>query len=391
MAVRKGINNSNLKQENRGLVLKMIVTGECCTRIELAKKTGLSKMSVTNIVCEFIDQGIISEEKAEKVCGQGRNPILLAVTDKAPKIIGLDIHRSKCAAVLSDLKLNVLRRAECDLSQEKSTHFYDIIFQLIDDVMEHADRTDIIGIGAGCSGPVDIKKGMILNSPDFYGLRDLEITKTLSRRYQLPVYMDSQYNCAALAERYFGAGRHFRDFVFLGIMKGIGSGIIADEKILRSSNGFTSEIGHMSIDWNGKRCVCGSRGCLESYTGTEVLRERMIAATGKNLSFQEFCRLSQEGNEPAIDRIFEDMVEKLACGLTSVVNMLNPEAVIIGHDGYFIPDRYLEKMEKIVNQKKLSGEYRHVAILKPYFKNESHILGCACTVLNRVFTGKMDF
>ncbi|NCC44453.1 MAG: ROK family transcriptional regulator [Clostridia bacterium] len=410
MAVRRGINNNNLKQENRGLVLKMIATGSCCTRVDLAKKTGLSKMSVSNIIGEFMEQHIVVEEEAQKVCGQGRNPIHLALTKDAPKVVGLDIHRSECVAVLSDIQLNVLKMERCELNQENSRQLYDIIFRLLDTVMMGTDKSNILGIGVGGSGPVDIKKGMILNSPDFYGLRDLEITSLLKEHYDLPVYMDSQYNCAALAEKYFGVGKQYRDFVFLGIMRGIGSGIIADEKILRNANGFTSEIGHISIDWKGKKCVCGNHGCLESYAGSEVIRERMKEATGLDYSFREFCRLAEtkcnkesirdekNGENPAgseedtfgkINAIFEDMIEKLACGMTSTVNMLNLDAVIIGHEGYFIPDIYIDKLEREINRHKLSGEYRHVAVLKSYFKDQAHIIGCACPVLDKAFGGKL--
>jgi len=391
MADKKGINNNNLKQGNRGLVLRLIATGACNTRIDLAKQTGLTKMSVSNIIGEFIEQKIICEEKTEKIEGQGRNPILLSVSKKAPKVIGLDIHRAECVAVLSDLKLNVIKMVRCPLNEGNSKDLYEIIFRLIDTVKGGMEQTELLGIGVGGLGPVDIEKGMILNPPDFYGLSDLAVTSVLQEHYGLPVYMDSQYNCAAMAEQYYGIGKKLQDFVFVGIMRGIGSGIVSDGSIFRNANGFTSELGHVSVDWNGNPCACGNHGCLETYAGSEVIRERLKAVTGLDKSFQEFCEMAKERACEEIEAVFDDMIQKLACALTGTVNLLNPEAVIIGHEGYFIPERYLRRLEELVNRQKLSGDYRHVKILQSSFRDEAHILGCACTVLNRIFDGKDSF
>lgn len=399
MASKKGLNNTNLKQENRGLVLKKIATGECTTRIELAKNTGLSKMSVSNIVGEFIDRKIVSEQETEKTEGQGRNPITLTITEKAPKVLGLNIHRTECVAVCSNLKLEVLKIAKIPLTDENSKDFFGLIFRLIDEVMEGEAWKNILGIGVGSSGPIDIENGIILKPPDFHGLHDLEITSTLQEHYKCPVYMESQYNCAALAEKYYGVGRQFHDLLFVGISCGIGSGIIVDDKLYHCANGFTSEIGHVSIDWNGNPCTCGNRGCLETYAGSEVIRNRLNESTGENKSFQEYCQIAactaiqkeKTERDMQIHNIFMDMMEKLSCGITSTVNILNSEAVIIGHEGYFIPDYYLQVLEKEMNQKKLSGTYRHVTICKPYFKADAHILGGACIVLSKIFHGKEEF
>lgn len=399
MAIKKGLNNTNLKQENRGLVLKKIVTGECNTRIELAKKTGLSKMSVSNIINEFMERGIVSEQETEKTEGQGRNPIMLSMTDHAPKIIGLNIHRTECVAVLSDMQLQILQIARCPLTDENSQDFFTLIFGLVDEVMKGEFWNHVVGIGVGSSGPIDIARGIILNPPDFHGLHDVEIIAVLREHYQLPVYMDSQYNCAALAEKYYGVGKQYRDLLFVGIAKGIGSGIIAGDKIYHSVTGFTSELGHVSVDCHGNSCVCGNRGCLETYGGSEVICGKLAQITGESKSFQEFCAMAQECSkktekdwkEEQIDGIFREMMEKLGCAITSVVNMLNSEAVIMGHEGCDIPWEYLTMLEEQINRQKLSGSYRHVAVCKPHFKRDAHILGCACIVLSKVFDGKCEF
>ncbi|MBQ7925104.1 MAG: ROK family transcriptional regulator [Lachnospiraceae bacterium] len=385
MAVR-GINNDNLKRENRGIVLKLIATGECTTRIELAKETGLSKMSVTNIVTEFMEEEIVRESNTELIKGQGRNPICLCISEKAPKLIGLFVHRGQCIAVLCDIQLHILKRAVIEYGELDEQALLQAMFSVIDQVMPLEER--ILGIGVGAVGPVDIQKGMILNPPNFYGIRDFAVTKPLQDRYELPVYLDSQYNCAALAEKYFGIGKDYKDFAFVGITNGIGSGVVSNDMLLRNSHGLTSELGHVSIYWQGEQCSCGNKGCLELYAGVRRIEKKYQEQTGRKDSFPVLCKRSEAENLSAMDGVFRQMMEQLSCGLVGMVNLVHPGAIIIGHEGVHIPEHYLKYLEELVNTQKLSGNYRQIVVKKSYFGEDAHLLGCACTVLNKVFEGE---
>ena len=385
---KTGINNYNLKKQNRGLILKLIATGACTSRIELAKRTGLSKMSVTNIVSEFLEKQVLVEEDIEPMKGQGRKPICLNISEKAPKIIGLFVHREECAAVLCDMRLEILCASSVRLTEENSQRLPDLLTGLIDEVYPKDGEERLLGIGIGAVGPVDRKRGMILNPPNFFGIRDFEIAVLLYERYRIPVYLDSQYNCAAQAEKYFGIGKRYQDFIFLGITNGIGSGIIADDKVYVSASGLTSELGHVSIDINGNPCSCGNRGCLETYAGARVVEQRLREATGEMLDFKGFCERFEQKAEEKADAIFREMMEHLACALVSTINLLNPQAVIVGHEGCFIPERYLSYLEELVNRNKMAGDYRHVTVRTSFFGEEAHLRGCACSVLSRVFEGK---
>lgn len=383
---KTGINNNSLKQQNRGLVLKLIATGECTSRIELSRKTGLSKMSITNIISDFIEDGIINEQDTEPVKGQGRNPITLTISDNAPKIAGLFIHREECVAVLCDMKLNILDKASETITERSSSEFAQIILRVTDRILADGKNERIAGIGVGSVGPVDIEKGLILNPPNFFGIHDFEIIDFLRQSYKMPVYLDSLNNCAALAEKYYGLGRHWQDFIFVGITNGIGSGIISDDRIFRNANGLTSELGHVSIDWNGNRCGCGNRGCLETYIGIRAIEKKLQGLTGERWNFRQICHKAEQGNKQA-DVVLRDMAEKLACALTSSVNLLNPQAILIGHEGCSIPDVYLEYLEELINSRKLSGGYRSIKVKRPYFGEEAHLRGCVCPMLIRMWQG----
>ena len=384
-----GYNNTTLKQQNRGLILKLIVTGECESRIELAKRTGLSKMAVTNIISEFMEQNLVEEKECVRIQGKGRNPIKLCLSSKAPKMIGVHIYRGECSVILCDFQLHILQRRSFQVTEENHGQLLEHLFHRIDEILDRIPRTEICGIGIGALGPVDVGKGRILNPPNFYGMKNIDIVSVLKARYEMPVFFDSQYDGAALAEKFFGNGRDVEDFVFVGLANGIGSGIISQGNIYRDYSGFTSELGHVSIDWNGRECSCGRKGCLETYVSSPVIARQLCQITGWKKSFREFCQIDMSEYAKETDRVLEDMMEKLACGIVNLTNLFNPQKVIIGHEGYWIPDRYICHLEDYINEKKLLADYHQIRVEKSYFGEDAHIIGCACSLLTEIFAGRI--
>lgn len=387
MSVKTGMNNDTLRCQNRGLVLKLLATETQLSRVELAKRTGLSKMSVSNIISEFLASGIVEECSTVAVQGSGRNPIALRLSPKAPKLVGLFVFREECVAVLCDLELNILREARVVMDAEKAACLEETLYGLIDQVLTPSCGT-VLGIGVGSIGPLDLKRGMILTPPRFFGIHDFPIVSLLRQQYGLPVYLDGQYNCAALAEKYFGVARSYQDFLFVGISSGIGSGVISNGEILRTDAGFTSELGHISIDWRGNRCTCGNRGCLETYAGLQFIEPRLREASGLDLSFREFCRLAESGENEAVCRVLDEMTQALGCALTSAVNLLDPQAILIGHQGHYLPDRCLSALEELISLHRLARRRHRVPILRSAFGPQAQVRGSASCLLSHVFAGE---
>lgn len=386
MEKNQGINNSDLKQRNRGLLLRLLVTKECNTRMSLAKASRLTKMSVTNIVDEFLEKKLVQEGEKNLQDSQGRNPTILEISPKAPKIVGVLINREYCAAVLCDMNLHIVKRRITVFQADVKENFSGCLFRAVDSLLE--GESSLLGIGVASIGPLHVEKGMLLNPPRFFDIRDVPLKEMLEVRYGLPVYVDHQYNSAARAEKLFGRGRKFTSFIFVGITNGIGAGIYMDGKILQSANGLGSELGHMSVDYRGERCECGNHGCVENYASVNVICRRAEEILGRSVDFEECCRLS---SEPAIDRIITEAVDKLSICLVGVVNLLNPEAVFLGHEGVRLPERYMARMEQYINGHKLSTGYGQLHILKASFGEEQQLAGAACNVLDRVFNGELLF
>lgn len=126
---KTGVNNKLLKQKNRGLLLKLIATGECSSRIELAQKTGLAKMTVSNIVNEFLENGMLEEREKVQTEGKGRNPILLSISPRAPKLIGVHLYREGCNVILCDLQLNILKRINFPVTETNAGNLMEQILE----------------------------------------------------------------------------------------------------------------------------------------------------------------------------------------------------------------------------------------------------------------------
>lgn len=380
----KGYNNDDLRRKNRGLLLRLIATAEASTRISLAKKSGLTKMSVTNIVDEFLKQGLVEEGEMEYQGQKGRNPVTLKLSGGGPRIVGLLINRESCGAVLCDLKLGVCKKEIRPLNAVAEEEFLSCLYELVDRML--AGETKVLGIGAASIGPLDVERGILLNPPRFYGIRNVSLRELFQERYGLPVFLDHQYNSAARAERLFGIGREYHSFLFVGITNGIGAGIYVDGRLLGSANGLGSELGHMSIDYRGNPCECGNLGCVETYASVNVICEQVGRALGRPVDFPECCRRYRE---PEVDAVFKDALEKLAVCLVNVVNLVNPEVVFLGHESVHLPDCYLEQMEKRINEGKLSDGYRRIRVLRATFGEEQQLAGAACNVLDQIFEGKL--
>ncbi|MDY5846841.1 MAG: ROK family protein [Bariatricus sp.] len=383
MAGMTGKNSISSRQYNRGLILKLIATGVCNTRIDLSRTTKLAKMTVTNIISEFLEQGLVTEceEEPTEVCG--RNPIRLQIAEKAPKVVGLLILRDRIEAVLGTMTLELLRTESICFDELTEESLIQYSCDVIDRVL--SGETEVLGIGVAALGPVDIKRGIIMSPPRFYGIHDIDIVSVLKEKYSLPVYLDHDNSSAALAENLFGSGQKVQDFIFLGVSNGIGSGIISGGEVFHNRQGFEAEIGHMSIDRNGILCPCGNKGCLEMYASSHVVLEKLQSITGRKADFKDFCQMSKDSE---IKTVFEEMVEDIGAALVNIVNLLHPEMIVLGCDCIFWDEKYVKMLEEIVNSKQMIRQ-NHICIKKAYFGENAQLLGAAANILNQTFKGNL--
>lgn len=380
-----GKNSITSKQFNRGIIFQLLATETCNTRIELSRRTGLAKATVTNIVAEFMEKGIVQEceEELTEVCG--RNPIILKIADQAPKIIGILVFRTNIQAVLCSLDMQIIRKETIEFTELTGDTLIDHACKLIDRMIK--DEKKILGIGIASIGPVDFRNGIILNPPRFYGVKNVAIKEAVQKKYDLPVFFDHDNNCAALAEKLFGIGKAEQDFLMLAVSNGIGSGFVSGGEVFHSYRGVETELGHVSINYKGLPCSCGNRGCLEMYASSYVIREKLNQLTGFNLSYADYFKIN---DRPDVEEILDEMIQDISTALVSIINMLQPELIVLGYDSIDWPDSYVMKLEKMINERKIAQDGWNIPIKKAHFGKDAQLVGAAALVVNSVFKGNLQ-
>ncbi len=379
---KPGLNKEIQKRTNRGLILRFIATRECTSRIELSRSTGLTKTAISQIVNGLIAEHYLVETEKEVGEGVGRNPMGLDISPLAPRFAGILIEREGCEAVVVDMQLNILSHREVRRVWKNAGELMDSVYGILDPMVRETEN--LAGIGAASIGPVSAREGKIIRPLYFNNIGNIELRRLLTERYHLPVMFDHDNQSAVLAEHLFGNGQGYQDILLVSVGRGIGCGILVGGKRVHSYTGYAPEIGHVSIDFRGPRCPCGNSGCLELYANSRTVLERLRAATGKKLSYAEFCG---EGS-PETEAVMEDVIFRLSSGITNTLNIMNSQLVLLARDCASWPDRYVQALEDRINRTKFGNLETRIIVRKVRFGEKAAVLGAACNMINRFFEGE---
>lgn len=394
----RGVND--VKKVNRRLVLRAIADTPRISRGELARKTGLSKMSMSNIISELMGLGIVREIEAGR-CAQGalgRRPGYLDLTDTSPCVIGVFISRHGVQVTAGDLRTRILcwdRRAYPPAMDQDA--LIALTLQSIRQVRRGLNRP-VLGIGIAAIGPVSTQRGTILSPANFFGLRDIPIVEAVERDTGLPVFLASDSMAGAQGEKLFGQGRAHSNFLFLLIWEGIGCGIIVEDKPYAGARGLGGELGHTCIRFDGPPCSCGGRGCLELYANTR----RMALRVERSLPQQPLppgCALDWPGiwraalaGHPAALAACQEYCDYLACALVNMVNVFDPELIYLCQQedesyGGLIRDM----LEERIQRSSLAPDCRAVPVRFATFGPQAAVVGSLAMVVGQVFNGALPF
>lgn len=383
MATR-GMNSGFQKRSNRGLALRLCATGECRSRIELSRRMDLTKTTISVIVSELLEKGYLVETLRQTTGEPGPNPVGLEIGPGAPKYAGVLIQRGYAEAAVCDITMKMSRYERVERNWQDNSDLMGNVFRLLDHMMDGSEK--IAGIGVSSIGPVDIRRGRILQPLYFGGIGNIDVTEQIRKRYGVPVYFDHDNQGAALVEYLFGGGKGYQDILMIGIGRGVGCGIITRGRRVHSSTGYTPEIGHMSIDGHGRKCLCGNIGCLETYITGNVIEKAIETSTGHAMSYREICL---SADDPTVDALMREMIENLSTAVVSLLNILNFEVVLLNLDALFWPDRYLRLLEELVNARKFSQWEARTLVRKASFGEKTQVLGAVCNAVYRCFEGEL--
>ncbi|MGV8851656.1 MAG: ROK family transcriptional regulator [Rhodoglobus sp.] len=323
---------SDVRQRNRSQALRsVILTGET-SRAAIARESGLSVASVTNLISELISEGLVME--AGSVASSGGRPVtLLAPNPSGAYFLGADVGERGVAVELFDLSMTRIDREfrggrEGEPSEAIAADLDEALNALRARNPAAWDR--MVGIGLGLPGVVesDADGSQILYAQSL-GWSPIPVTDLVS--HDMPIFAENGAKTQAMAELWDGAARGVNEALVVLLGRGVGLAIVSNGELARGLNSSAGEWGHVKIVRNGRLCRCGGRGCVEAYLGADSILELWREAGGV-FDGSGWGAVGQllESHDPVAVGVVDELIETLGCALGGLVNLTNPERVIIG-------------------------------------------------------------
>lgn len=321
---------SSLRAANEQRIITALRTAGPLTQAELARRTALAPSTVSGIVSILAERGIV--RAGDEPGGRKGRLIHLDLEDRY--VIGVELGNGHLSLALATLSARVVEfvRQPLALGADVSTTV-DLVSALLDEMLSSvgAGHDDLVAGGVAVPAPLDVH-GILSSSPlIFPAWAGIDIAATFTERFGVPFTVDNDANLGALADFLWGAGQGSRSMVFVGMNYGFGAGIILDGILFHGATGVSGEIGHTTVDENGDFCQCGNRGCLNTVASINRALDLLAPIHPEIDSTEKLLDAAAEGLPPAV-RVLTDMGRASGVAIANVVNLLNPEVIVVGGD-----------------------------------------------------------
>jgi glucokinase-like ROK family protein len=388
--------NQNVKTFNKHALVDLIrFAGRGVARTDIAQELGLTRASVTMIINDLIDSGIILEMES-RATRSGRPPVALDINPKYGLAAAIDMGASHMRVALGDSSAQILEEVEEPFR----------IADGPDHCLEEGDRAlrfllekrglriaDLSAVGLSVPGPVIADTGMVMAPPIMPGWDRFPIRATLENRWNVPVALNNDANFGAVGEWVFGAGRGEKNIAFIKVGSGIGAGLILNRQVFGGTTGSAGEIGHLTIDEKGPLCSCGNHGCLEAFAGGNAieLQAKKLVDSGKRTLLSEFNAKAITVREVAEaarrgDLAAQEILHRsgtfIGIAVAGLINLVNPSVVIVGGGVAEVGDLLTAPIRKVVRERSLRAAEHAVKITTAMLGRRSTLIGAMVQATN---------
>lgn len=400
--MKKTIDQAIFREANLSLVLRNIQNEAPLSRAKLAVMTELNKSTVSSLVEDLLERGLIHEIGMNSI-GTGRPATLLEINPQAGGIIGVELGVDFVAVALMDFVGKVIwRHKEKADPFDEQTKTIKQTLDLADEAINRCRDADLrmLGIGVAAPGTVDLQEGVMVYSPNLRW-HNVPLRKIFSEHTGLKVFIENDANAAGVAEHLFGVMRQARDFIFIYAGVGVGGGLFLNGKLYRGHNGYAGEIGHIPTMAEGtdELCLCGNPGCWETTANQRAVIRRveaglknghsslipnlMSAQNESSLSVELIKQAADAGDEVAIES-FSEVGSAMGQGIAGIVNIFNPEKIVIGGtlstaSGYLLP-----AVKEVVSQRALNDVLRKTEVIPSVFGDDASLFGAVAIVVEDI-------
>lgn len=393
-SARQGYNQSDIVLNNRTLLLQILCREGVCPRVRLARQTGLKQSTVTNITAEFIRWGLV-RETGFMTGSKGRRSIGISLNNDDFGILSIRLARTHYVLSIFNLSVTQLTQEQYDIPDGQSAdETFRHLCTAAEEMIQKSAPRRILACGIAVPGPYSTINNRIALMTGTTGWNDIPLIGILQEKLQIPVFAEHDANCGAMAQYWLNPEFYSSQLlVYVAVGQGIGAGVIDSGTLLRGKLGMAGEIGHTSICFDGPRCACGNRGCLENYcSSTAFIRDVNEALRpAVPLSFRDCASLLQSGNETVL-KLFEKLCERLAVGIVNLINSFNPDVIILGDElTHIMPDLMLEKVRSSVKERCIPELFENTRIEKSLVAKDSFAHGAALTAIGDIFHHPSDY
>lgn len=375
-----------MKSVNKSLILNKVRLSQPISRAQIAKDIKLTPPTVSSIVKELINEGLVIESELGKSKG-GRKPTLLEINHNHFMVIGLDIGPTNIHCVLTNLAGEITEqftlKIHDDLTEAQFLHRINHVVQQMIDVANNPEL--IIGIGVAMHGVVDVSTGTSLLAPNLK-LKNIPIKEELEKKFDITVIVENDARAMALAESWFGNHGDLDSMLVINLSNGVGAGIIIDGKPFHGNNDISGEVGHMTIDMDGPICECGNKGCFQTF------------ATGKAIVRVANNRIGKEKYKTAEDVYFEaingddiailslqEIGRYIGVGLTNLIHVINPSLIVLGGGVTKSSDFLIPTIQDEINKRSLTKQASKTTVKITNLGKNATLLGAVSLILNELF------
>jgi predicted NBD/HSP70 family sugar kinase len=373
-----------LRHRNRQRVIEILRMQGKVSQAAIARATGLSRTTVSTLVAELKDAGLVSDDSARpSPAGGGRPGVQLVLKHPSQFVGGIDFGHSHIQVAVGDLAHNVLAERRCELDvNHRALEALDAAASMFGEVLVELgmERKQVTCVGIGIPGPVDRAQGTAGSATILPGWVGLRIASEMTERLRVPVAMENDANLGALAELTWGAGRDCSNFAYIKAATGIGAGIVIDGKLLRGASGTAGEIGHTTLDEAGALCYCGNRGCLETVASGPAIVQLVGIVDGESLTISQIVDRASNG-DPRCRRAISDAGREIGVAVAGLCNLINPERVIVGGLLCRTGEVLLQPLRESIRRHAVQAAAQSVQVCPPVFLERAELLGSLALAL----------
>jgi len=404
MAIQATADQGLIRKFNTAVILDILRRFAPLSRAELAAHTGLNRSTVSIIVNTLIEEGSVHEAELQspKI---GRPGMLLVLNNKGGFAIGVEIGVNFISVILTDFTANILwRQRVCTDLLEDQILIIDRASELTQKAVEVGTEENLrpLGIGVGVPGLVDTARGRLIFAPNLRW-NNVPLRLMWSQRFDLPIFVENEANAAALGEYYFGVARGVDNFVYLSAGIGLGGGVMIDGKLFRGSRGYAGEVGHMTVDPEGDLCGCGKRGCWETKVGaralicgvqntlandTHSLIYDLVGGDLTQITTDVVVEAARSGDSVSI-KALENVGKYLGIGVVNLINIFNPELIVLGGALSLANEFLLSAIENTVCESALKPSCEGIQFAASAHGEDACVMGAVALVLDDILREPM--